>query len=96
MFVHVCLGKECGCRFWQITRFPYKHVCACMSHNGLKLEMFCDDSHSMAKLRITYAKMIDLMPDIDPDNKDGYPDIELTSVRRQPGRPKKARKKSVV
>lgn len=58
--------------------------------------MFCDDSHSMAKLRITYAKMIDLMPDIDPDNKDGYPDIELTSVRRQPGRPKKARKKSVV
>ena len=50
----------------------------------------------MPKLRITYADRIHPMPNIDPNNKDGYPDIESPSLRRQPRRPRKARKKSVV
>lgn len=89
-------SKECGCRFWKITRLPCKHVCACISLNRIKPKMFCDDSHFMAKLRIIYVEMIHPMPDINPNNRDDYHDIEPSSLRRQLGRPRQARKKSVV
>lgn len=58
---------------------------------------YCDEALTNSKLLVAYGEVIRPVPDVDANSdRGGYPNIGPPTLKRQPGRPRIARRKSNV
>ncbi|KAF1896640.1 hypothetical protein Lal_00034339 [Lupinus albus] len=95
-FVVNLMLRLCSCNYWLVSGLPCKHVCSCIAYMRVDVEKYCDEAYYKSKYCLTYNEIIHPMPDIDVNNRGSIGQIDPPPLKRLPGRPRRARNKSVV
>ncbi|XP_043817647.1 uncharacterized protein LOC122725096 [Manihot esculenta] len=90
----VSLAKRtCSCGWWDISGLPCKHAARAIAYVRGNIEEFCHEYYTVQCYSRVYAGAIHPVPqtELEPDNE--HPSMLPPPLRRQPGRPRKARKR---
>ncbi|XP_058008374.1 uncharacterized protein LOC131182921 [Hevea brasiliensis] len=82
-----------SCGWWNITGLPCKHAARAIGFVRGNIEEYYDDYYNIAYYLRVYVGTLHLVPqkDIKPDVE--YPSMLPPPLRRQPGRPRKVRRR---
>jgi hypothetical protein len=87
------LRRECSCRKWLITGLPCCHVIACMKSQSIDIDQYVPDCFRKEKYEACYRSIIYPTNGQALWRRTEYADLQPPPVKRQPGRPKKKRRK---
>ncbi|XP_042475506.1 uncharacterized protein LOC122057463 [Macadamia integrifolia] len=88
--------RKCGCQVWEATGLPCKHATCCIAYKRERVEDYCDSFYSLGKYMRAYENMMHPLPNISElEDTSIMGVVEPPPLRRQPGRPKKVRKREV-
>ncbi|XP_019457609.1 PREDICTED: uncharacterized protein LOC109357995 [Lupinus angustifolius] len=88
--------RSCSCNYRLVSGLPCKHACSWITYMRANVEKYYDEAYCKSKYCLTYNEIIHPMPDIDVNNRGSISQIDPPPLKRLPGRPRRARKKSVV
>ncbi|KAK7250678.1 hypothetical protein RIF29_33263 [Crotalaria pallida] len=95
-FVVNLRARTCGCNYWVLSGLPCKHACACIAYKRANVDSYCDGAYTTRSYCKSYIELIHPMPELDPNNRGNYGQIDPPALRRLPGRPRRNRKRSLV
>ncbi|KAK7255963.1 hypothetical protein RIF29_29398 [Crotalaria pallida] len=95
-FVVNLRARTCGCNYWVLSGLPCKHACACIAYKRANVESYCDGAYTTRSYCKSYIELIHPMPELDPNNRGNYGQIDPPALRRLLGRPRRNRKRSLV
>jgi hypothetical protein len=87
------LRRECSCRKWLITGLPCCHAIACMKSQSIDIDQYVPDCFRKEKYEACYRSIIYPTNGQALWRRTEYADLQPPPVKRQPGRPKKKRRK---
>ena len=87
------ISKSCGCQYWSLCGLPCIHACACIAYRRQNVERYVDHYYSTSIYCTTYQELIHPMPELDEEDRNGYPRVDPPKLKRLPGRPRRARKR---
>ncbi|CAL9002060.1 unnamed protein product, partial [Prunus brigantina] len=87
-------AHTCSCRAWDLSGIPCLHACAAMSRFHGNPEDYVHDFYKKDAYLRTYRDMIHPLPSQDLWPKSGLLPLNPPLYHKQPGRPKKSRKKA--
>lgn len=87
-------AHTCSCRAWDLSGIPCLHVCAAVSRFHGNPEDYVHDFYKKDAYLRTYRDMIHPLPSQDLWPKSGLLPLKPPLYHKQPGRPKKSRKKA--
>lgn len=85
--------RTCSCRRWNLTGIPCMHAVACIHHNREKPEAYVDKYYHKETYLKAYEPMIHPIKGSNMWPKCNQEPLLPPLVKKQPGRPKKARRK---
>ncbi|XP_055962022.1 uncharacterized protein LOC126683498 isoform X2 [Mercurialis annua] len=92
----VKLGEnKCSCLWWDRSGIPCKHAMVCIGYKRGDVESYCDEYFTVEKYLATYNPTLRPFPHNDMEEDDTPVNRKLlpSHLKRQPGRPRKARNK---
>ncbi|KAM2845960.1 hypothetical protein COP1_028340 [Malus domestica] len=93
LFVVDIANRTCSCRRWELTGIPCLHGCAAIFRNRQDPEDYVDEVYHKATYLKAYEPMIHPLKGCNMWPKCNMDPLLPPLVKKQPGRPKKARKK---
>lgn len=89
------LRKECSCRKWLLTGLPCCHAISCMKSQDIDVDQYVSDCFRKERYEICYSHIIYPVNGQSLWRRTEYTDLQPPPIKRQPGRPKKNRRKDV-
>lgn len=87
------LRKECSCRKWLLTGLPCCHALSCMIGQGIDVDQYVSDYFRKEKYEACYSHIIYPVNGQSLWTRTEFTDLQPPPIKRQPGRPKKNRRK---
>ncbi|XP_021602837.1 uncharacterized protein LOC110607965 [Manihot esculenta] len=85
--------RTCSCGWWDISGLPCKHAVRAIGYKRAEIEDFCDEYFTISTYKKVYQHAIHLIPQRDLQPDEDHPPMQPPPLKRQPGRPKKARRR---
>ncbi|KAI8537687.1 hypothetical protein RHMOL_Rhmol09G0043600 [Rhododendron molle] len=86
-------AQTCSCRRWDLTGIPCEHAATVIAREGGRPEDYVSAWYHKHSFLASYNHIMHPMNGSDMWEKSGKPPIEPVEFTRQPGRPKKARRR---
>jgi hypothetical protein len=87
------LRKECSCRMWLLTGLPCCHAISCMKSQDIDVDQYVPDCFRKERYEACYSHIIYPVNGQSLWRRTEYTDLLPPPIKRQPGRPKKNRRK---
>jgi len=89
------LRKECSCKKWLLTCLPCCHAISCMKAQDIDVNQYVPDCFRKERYEAYYSHIIYPVNGQSLWRRTEYTDLQPPPIKRQPGRPKKNRRKDV-
>ncbi|XP_057990372.1 uncharacterized protein LOC131172855 [Hevea brasiliensis] len=86
-------SKACSCEWWDKSGLPCKHAASAIGYKRDNIEDYCHEYYHISNYLKVYKGVIHPIPQSYLELDNDFPALDPQPLKRQPGRPREARRR---